>query len=181
MTSEVLLYNINPTLGSWQRTLTSLISLVLQYFSFLRAPTEPVESKFSSLVGPTQNMQVCCTWVLSRARTDLLRVLVTYQLTTIYQYQKEIKPTDNPCNSVKSPINWRTIEFHSRLALLSSSSPYPNWHWVVRVFQVSVCRRLFIQIKLPERDAYNLPPSSTEVTNLKTLLLWLCTLSRSHD
>ena len=72
---------------------------------FLRARTQPVESNFSSLVGPTQNMQVCCTWVLSHSRTDLLRALVTYQLTTIYQYQKEIKPIDNPCNSIKSQIN----------------------------------------------------------------------------
>jgi len=108
-------------------------------------------------------MKVCCTSVLSHSRTDLLRALVTCKLTTIYQLQKEIKLIANPCSPVKSPIIWWAIEIYS---LFSSSPPYPNWHWVVRGFQVSLHRRLFTQIKLPERDAYNIPPSSTEVTNL---------------
>jgi hypothetical protein len=106
LSSEVLFYNINPNLGPRQRTLTGLISLVLQYFSFLRARSEPVESNFSFLAGPTQNIKVCCTWVLCHSRTKILHALVTYQLTTIYQYQKEIKPIASPCNSVKSQINW---------------------------------------------------------------------------
>jgi hypothetical protein len=80
VTSEVLLYNINPTLRSRRRTLTGLTSLAMQRFSFLRARTEPRRIKLLLYSPATRNIQVCCTLVPSHSRTDILHTLVTYQL-----------------------------------------------------------------------------------------------------